>query len=1020
MFTFIQFKSLFSKQVLFSFLFLLVFSLASRAQWKETDGPFGYKVNAVAELQDGRIIIGVYNTGMFRSADQGQTWELINDGLEVYYDYDTSGQQTFTALGLGVSPNGTIFMGNYNGMWRSTDNGDTWTKQNIDLGYPYIFGFIFPSEDLIYATTQGGIFTSIDNGDTWVKMESYTGGGEHLFLMDDGTLFASVQANTGLYRSTDEGETWEGILMSSIYSYPFGMEKTSDGTIYAATNGKGIIYSTDNGDSWGFLNMGIENLFLRALEITADDDLFAGDTQGNIYRLKQGEMEWELVYKLPDWFEIYSIHYSSDSRLYVASDEGMLLASDDFGDTWESVSPRFPNTEVNRLFTAPNGSIFAFSQANGIYRTDDRGKLWVKSHSGIEGRRPEAFTVSPEGMLFASGGSGPFKSEDNGENWVSINTGIKNIDLSLMAAASNDVIFGFRNVHSGIEVYRTTDGGDLWQGVTSISKGSANDVLFTPAGDVFVSTNQGVFYSNDNGDTWTERTNGMSVKFSRALAMASDGTIYAGMAQQGGVYSSTDNGENWMPTSNGLTTTTVFDLTVDEDDIVYAATYGGGIFKLDLDTTTWSSLNIDLNKPYMISIAATSDGYLFAGGLRNSVFSYRLNTPVWTKVTTGLGNSVPRNLLVMPEGDLYLTTHQGLYISTDNGDNWTATANNGLDQKNIFSVAQAADGSFIAGMFTYNQTLVYRSTDAGDNWTAIADGIEGRVNTFHTFPGGKLVAGTETGIYSLNGANDGWTKMETPKTRIMSFATPPAGDTFVIAWGDLFKSTDRGGSWTLLPVKGSDYAEELAIGINNTVYMATWGGMYHSLDDGETWSIANNNGLPKLGLDNVLATDDGAIYTALGIDGHGVFVSHDNGNNWESFGIGLPSFGVNGKLFTSPNGYLFYVAGYDVWRYPFDAEMVTSIEDENPDMVSEFKLEQNYPNPFNPVTTIGFTLPNTADVSLKIYDVMGREVATLVSDKLTAGSHSFQWNASNLASGVYFYRLKAGSFTATKRLTLIK
>jgi len=87
---------------------------------------------------------------------------------------------------------------------------------------------------------------------------------------------------------------------------------------------------------------------------------------------------------------------------------------------------------------------------------------------------------------------------------------------------------------------------------------------------------------------------------------------------------------------------------------------------------------------------------------------------------------------------------------------------------------------------------------------------------------------------------------------------------------------------------------------------------------------------------------------------------------------------------------------------------------------NNFILMQNYPNPFNPTTTISFSLPTKSFVSLKVYDVLGNEVAVLLSDELPAGKFERQWNAAELPSGVYFYSLKAGSFTSTKKLLLLK
>jgi hypothetical protein len=85
-----------------------------------------------------------------------------------------------------------------------------------------------------------------------------------------------------------------------------------------------------------------------------------------------------------------------------------------------------------------------------------------------------------------------------------------------------------------------------------------------------------------------------------------------------------------------------------------------------------------------------------------------------------------------------------------------------------------------------------------------------------------------------------------------------------------------------------------------------------------------------------------------------------------------------------------------------------------------FLLGQNFPNPFNPSTTISFSLPSRSFTLLKVFEVIGKEVATLVSGDLPAGNYSRQWNATNMSSGVYYYRLEAGTNAATKKMLFLK
>ncbi|HSW55579.1 MAG TPA: T9SS type A sorting domain-containing protein, partial [Ignavibacteriaceae bacterium] len=100
----------------------------------------------------------------------------------------------------------------------------------------------------------------------------------------------------------------------------------------------------------------------------------------------------------------------------------------------------------------------------------------------------------------------------------------------------------------------------------------------------------------------------------------------------------------------------------------------------------------------------------------------------------------------------------------------------------------------------------------------------------------------------------------------------------------------------------------------------------------------------------------------------------------------------------------------------------TSVEDiSNGEIPVNFTLYQNYPNPFNPSTTIQFSLPKSGDVTLKVYDILGREVATLLNETKNAGSYEVDFNASQLSSGIYFYQLSVGNeFRQTKKLVLIK
>jgi len=95
------------------------------------------------------------------------------------------------------------------------------------------------------------------------------------------------------------------------------------------------------------------------------------------------------------------------------------------------------------------------------------------------------------------------------------------------------------------------------------------------------------------------------------------------------------------------------------------------------------------------------------------------------------------------------------------------------------------------------------------------------------------------------------------------------------------------------------------------------------------------------------------------------------------------------------------------------------IEEENL-IPTKYALKQNYPNPFNPSTTIEFSIPKTGFVTLKIYNLLGQDVATLVSDKLAPDNYKYNWDASNFSSGVYFFKINAGKFQKVQKMILLR
>jgi hypothetical protein len=192
----------------------------------------------------------------------------------------------------------------------------------------------------------------------------------------------------------------------------------------------------------------------------------------------------------------------------------------------------------------------------------------------------------------------------------------------------------------------------------------------------------------------------------------------------------------------------------------------------------------------------------------------------------------------------------------------------------------------------------------------------------------------------------------------------------------VFSSSDYGTKWSSVPFifLSNQAVHSLAI-YNNTIFFAgtDYGVLAYSLNDSNLIS-GYNNGLSN-GTILSFAVQDSIVFAG-------------------TYGMGI-------------------------WRRSV-SELITGVKKENDAIPSEFRLFQNYPNPFNPSTIISFTLPSRSFVSLKVFDLLGREVATIVSEEMPSGSYSRQWNAVNISSGIYFYRLQAGAYTETRKLVILK
>jgi hypothetical protein len=389
---------------------------------------------------------------------------------------------------------------------------------------------------------------------------------------------------------------------------------------------------------------------------------------------------------------------------------------------------------------------------------------------------------------------------------------------------------------------------------------------------------------------------------------------------------------------------------------------------INLSIAQWQQTNGPSGRIYSFALYGTN---LFAGG-DGGVFLSTNNGTSWTSVNNA--NMITTDVvssLVVSGADLFAATQRGVFLSTNKGTNWSVVETDG----SINSLVVSDTNLFAGGNFG-----VWLSNDNGTSWNAVNNvGLGGH---YPPFVNVLLTSGTNIFAGTYNG---------------------------------VFLSTNNGTSWNAVSGFGQAFTDVHSFVVSGkNLFAGTYHyGVFRSTDNGTSWT-AVNNGLTDMTISS-LATSGTTIFA--GTDSAGIYLSTNNGTSWNTTNIGVTNRILS---LTVSDTYLFaglYFGG--IWRRPL-SEMITSVEKLTNDMPTRFSLEQNYPNPFNPSTIFSFTLPSKSFVSLKVFDFIGREVISLVSEEMSAGTYSRQWNAANMSSGIYYYRLQTNSFTETKKLVLLK
>ena len=771
-------------------------------------------------------------------------------------------------------------------------------------------------------------------------------------------FFAVVQffITTGIY-SQDGINSWTLNLANNGRVYAISVCTSNPNIVYCGGLDSGVYKSIDGGFSWTQVNIGMTYFKVQALAVAPSNP--------------------NIVYAGTDQ------NGAANSGVYVTTNGGVswTLSNNGITDTKAiqgiAVDPTNPNIAYITVFDGINAAIA------GIYKTTNGGTSWAVSSTGITNLNILSVAINPRNpnVLYAGsslilpGSTGPskmFRSNNAGASWFEISNGLPT----------------------------GTTTGDPIRALSF----STLDTAVVLAGLFMNDTNGGAYLTTNGGALWTKKHTGLpnvTGTLPRAIIIkpGSATEFYIGLdgggATSRGVWRTTNGGNSWTDFNSGA--------------MVNTYTVRGLAFRISCDTT-------------LLCGAATAA--VPGRGMYDYTWPYNASTCTisWTAQVSGTTSQLNcvksvSNLIGWAAGNAATVRR-----TINGGVTWTnANPNPGVINGDIYAI-DAFDANTAWCTTSPAATFIYRTTNGGTNWTqvftqatpgfidgiafvdanigfAYGDPVGARWSLWRTINGG--VNWDSTGLYLAQaGAEAGWNNALMIKGNNIWFGTNNTR---------IYHSTNFGASWTFGTTTGSVNSYSLTF---NNLNLGLAGGtaVLRTTDGG-----ANYSSITAPGSGNV--TGLAGAYTGFWYTrGNNIYYSSNSGDAWSTAFTGTAAL-LDIDISTPnccPQGWAVGANGTIIGLG------LVAVSNNNNEIPAEFKLLQNYPNPFNPVTNISFSIPKAGYVELKVYDVLGREAATIVNEFKQAGNYTVDFNASALASGVYFYSIKSGDFTDSKKMVLIK
>lgn len=700
--------------------------------------------------------------------------------------------------------------------------------------------------------------------------------------------------------------------------------------------------------------------------------------------------------------KVISADFINDTTGWISDQSGILFTKNG-GITFKRISKTIANKI--RFCDESSGWISTLDEPNSLYKSVDGGKNWSKI---FEPEQIYDFQVFSMDTLFASARidslSALVKTFDGGENWIILKDSTSDGAFGRIQFINEDFGWVHKKLYDTEFLLNTTDGGKSWLqqfSAETYSSYPALNYFFVNKENGFLRIWGTILRTTDSGWTWDTLVVKNDNKAPNLYFVNNSiGFIYGGdknYSIENGFrltefQKTTDGGKTWRIFSAGASPYYGYDLIF----------FG---FKMINDSIGFA------HSRYLFKTTDQGESWNELGSLTRD----SLNSVYFINDSTG-----------------WLCGNSGLILHTKNGGtNWRIQPNPATENLRSIQFANEQIGWAVG-----ENGVIVKTTNAGADW------IKSSLDPSLTFYSISLlnsdtawIAGTNGSLFLTLDAGKEWKKVNANLSEDLikiQFINKNLG--YLASRNQLYKTTNSGITW----VPNIDSEVQINdFDFYDSVYGVFVAGMsvWVTSDGGEIWNekyYANSHAFPRFV--NVRMFDPNKIlfvstYNHPANYLGSIYRSYDGGENFSSAAFGENIY-WDKSYFSSMNLGWMLGGNYNnehgfIFKYEGNGD---PIGNDDPDKVSyNYFLYQNFPNPFNPTTKIKFTIPGVVDekfrpqqTKLIVYDILGREIKTLINKPMQPGEYEVEFDATDLPSGVYFYRLTSGVFNQTRKMVLLR